>query len=205
MAETLVWYAAYGSNVDQARFLTYLTGGPVPGTEHQQAGARDPSPPRRSEPHHFDRAIRFAHHSPRWNGATAILDHRPGPIGALGRRYLITKAQFDDVVAQENRRTVVDLPLDQLDEDEIHPVSDRNYDGLLLLGTEDGAPVLTFTTPSEPEDIDVAAPSRTYLGTIARGILHTHELTPAEIARHLHGAPGVAPAWSIGGIEALME
>ena len=205
MSEALVWYAAYGSNVDRRRFVTYLSGGPVPGTGDVQAGALDTAPPRRVEPYRFSQSIRFAHHSRRWNGATAVLHHTANSVGALGRRYLITESQFADVVAQENRRPAVDLPLSELAVNEVHPITDRSYDGLLLLETDDGIPIVTFTSPTEPTELDPAPPSPAYLGTMARGIVDAHRLSAREIASHLHHAPGVAPTWSISDIEALVK
>ena len=205
MGEELVWYAAYGSNVDRRRFLTYLTGGPVPGTTDVQAGSRDPSPPRGDEPFRFNRPIRFAHYSSPWNGATAVLDHDVSSIGALGRRYLITLTQFADVVAQENRRDVSDIPISELAVDEVYPVGDLSYDGLLKVGSDGGTPIVTFTHPSEPRDLDPAPPSPAYLQTLARGISDSHDLSPAEIAHHLHDAPGIRPVWSIDRIQALIE
>jgi hypothetical protein len=205
MQDELVWYAAYGSNVDQARFLTYLAGGPVPGADDVQAGAADPTPPRREEPHRFGRGIRFAHHSRRWKGAVAVLDHDANSIGALGRRYLITAAQFADVMAQENRRPTVDLPVAELNVNEIRPIGEAAYDGLLLLAFDEGTPVVTFTSPRQPRDLGLAPPSPPYLGTIARGVHEAHDMSPAEVARHLHHAPGVAPTWTVEDIEALIE
>lgn len=205
MSEPLIWYAAYGSNVDPHRFVTYLSGGPVPGTDDVQAGARNPGPPLREEPYRFSRPIRFAHHSPRWKGATAVLDHRSSTVGALGMRYLITESQFADVVAQENRRDSVELHVSELTLDHVHRVSDRSYDGLLLLESDSGTPVVTFTCPSEPTELEPTPPSPAYLATIVRGIRAAHPLTVNDIARHLHRAPGVAPTWSIEGIEALMD
>lgn len=204
-SEALVWYAAYGSNVDQRRFITYLTGGPVPGTDDIQTGALDAAPPRRDEPYTFTQSIRFAHHSRRWNGATAVLDHTANSAGALGRRYLITESQFADVVAQENRRPVADLPLAELAMDTVHAFTNRSYDGLLLVDTDDGIPIVTFTSPTDPAELDPAPPSPAYLGTLVRGILDAHRLSGKEIASRLHNAPGVAPTWSMSEIEALVE
>ncbi|MFV0525257.1 MAG: histone deacetylase [Acidimicrobiales bacterium] len=118
-----VWYAAYGSNLLAARFSTYLTGGPVPGsTGRVQPGARDPAPPRDEATMTVPHRLRFARRSPSWGGGgVAFLDTRPGPAGP-GRRpgtagrapgpslptrlrlWLLTAAQFADVAAQENGR-----------------------------------------------------------------------------------------------------
>lgn len=205
MGEALVWYAAYGSNVDRQRFLAYLTGGPVAGGAGLQGGARDPTPPQDERPYRFSRPVRFALHSRRWDGAIALLDHQVAAPGALGRRYLITTAQLADVVAQENRRPTTDLPLAELTRDEIHALSDRTYDGLLLVDHDDGVPVVTFTSPRDPIGLTAAAPSAAYLGTIASGIRATHDMAIGDVARWLHSAPGVAPEWSIERIETLMQ
>jgi hypothetical protein len=205
VGEALVWYAAYGSNVDRQRFLTYLTGGTVAGAADLHGGARDPTPPREERPYRFSRPVRFALRSRRWDGAIALLDHQVAEPGALGRRYLITAAQLADVVAQENHRPTTDLPLAELTRDEIHALSDRTYDGLLLVDHDGGVPVVTFTSPRDPVALAAAAPSAAYLATIARGIRATHDMTAGDVARMLHSAPGVAPAWSIEGIVALMQ
>ena len=203
--EALVWYAAYGSNVDRDRFSAYLRGGPVAATGVIESGARDPSPPRQEEPCRFDRPIRFAHHSRRWNGATAVLDHSPGTGIALGRRYLITAAQLADVVAQENRRAPSELPLDALTVGEVHALSPGGYDGILLLGLVDGIPVITFTSPVQPTELEPAPPSAAYLRTMGVGIKVAHGLTAVEVGHHLHRAPGVSPHWTVEGISALVE
>ncbi|MEM9467380.1 MAG: histone deacetylase, partial [Actinomycetota bacterium] len=97
----LVWYASYGSNCSRERFLTYLRGGRPPGSTRDQIGARDSSDPLGDAPVEFTTAACFAGHSTRWGGAPAFLEHEPAERpGALGRRYLITAAQFADVLAQ---------------------------------------------------------------------------------------------------------
>ena len=204
--DTLIWYASYGSNVNRARFLCYLQGGTPDGTTVAQRGARDNSPPRGDAACVFGSAIRFAGHSARWDGAPAFLEHRPATAGALGRRYLITKEQFVDVVAQENRADgVVSIPFDDVQPD-THTVIDTHfYDAIVGLHPVDGIPVATFTSSKPPEHRPAAPPSSAYLGTIARGLAQVHELDDKTLAHHLHRADGVAPAWSVAEIQRLLN
>ena len=207
-AETdhLIWYASYGSNVNRARFLCYLQGGTPEGASLRQRGARDDSLPLDDAPCVFRSAIRFAGYSTLWDGAPAFLEHRQTSSGALGRRYLITKEQFADVVAQENS---IDGPL-TIPFDAVQPgahtlIPTRVYDTIVGLDPVDGIPVATFTSSAVPEDQPAAPPSAAYLGTIFRGLVEVHELDHAALARHLHGAGGVAPTWSVPEIEQLLN
>ncbi len=207
----LVWYAAYGSNLLAARFAVYLAGGPVPHrpTPSVQAGARDPSPPRADRRVELPHELVFAGASPGWGGGgVAFLDPRPqGPEAepTLGRRWLITAEQFEDVFRQENgmavpgsdahpgsgpggRAEVGDGPL--FDLDELAPgrhldVADRWYGRVLRLADgDDGRPVATFTT-ADPGHPPPAAAHPSYLRTVGLGLIETWGLSPEVAARRL--------------------
>ncbi len=150
MAE-LVWYAAYGSNLMAARFLTYLTGGPVPHstTERIQDGGRDPSPPRADEAITIPHRLFFARSSKAWGGGgVAFLDPTRRPDHQTpGRAWLITAEQFEDVYRQENGQAeVTALDHDALAEAGHLDVLDTFYGRLIHLGIGTGGhPVATFT------------------------------------------------------------
>lgn len=204
--EQLIWYASYGSNVNRARFLCYLQGGTPDGTSLRQRGARDPSLPLEDAPCSFRSAICFAGYSERWEGAPAFLEHRNASPGALGRRYLITKEQFADVVAQENGTDgPVSIPFGKVRPQSHTLIDTRRYDTIVGLDPVDGIPVATFTSSNVPEDRPAAAPSAAYLGTIARGLAEVHDLGHATLARRLHSADGVAQTWTIAQIERLLN
>jgi len=205
-SEHLIWYASYGSNVNRARFLCYLRGGTPHGTSLRQRGARNPSLPLADAPCVFRSAIRFAGHSVRWDGAPAYLEHQPAETGALGRRYLITKDQFADVVAQENGAEIpLTIPFDDIRAGSHTRVDTRSYDTIVGLDPVDGIPVATFTSSTPPEHRDPAAPSTAYLGTIVRGLAEVHDLAAEVLAAHLHQAHGVAPTWSAPEIQRLLN
>jgi len=203
-ATELVWYAAYGSNCSPARFRAYLEGGTPPSSTHVHRGARDAAAPLDDGPFVFSSAVCFRGHAKSWGGAPAFLEHADATAGALGRRYLITLGQFEDILAQENR---LDSPLPV---DPTRPVGDRQvvtdrpYGQVVTLAPVDGHPVLTFTSPAPPETRDPAAPSASYLGTIVRGLAEVHPLSTGEIAARLLDASGVSLAWDHAEIVDLM-
>jgi hypothetical protein len=200
-----VWYASYGSNCSATRFSAYLTGSQADGARHAERGARDSTPPAASEPHWFPNPVRFLGDSSKWGGGgVAFLDHAPS-APSPGRRYLITKGQFDDVAAQESRREHRPLEIDKLETGVVSTLGDGFYDGLLLLPSIDGVPVLTFTSPIPLDDRPTNAPSPAYLGTIARGLADVHEAEATTIAEWLLQSPGIAAGWTVEEIVNLLK
>lgn len=191
-----VWYAAYGSNCLSARFLTYLHGGTPDGAASGERGARDRRTPTRSEPYWFPMTVRFLGDSAKWGGGgIAFLDHeRRGR--AAGRRYLVTKGQFDDVAAQESRRDLQSIPIHLLTPGEVTPFGTGPYDGVSVLEEDDGVPVVTFTSPRPRLGERPSPPSSAYLATIVRGLLEVHEGGVEEIVPALLECPGVASGWT---------
>jgi hypothetical protein len=203
--DELVWYASYGSNCSATRFRAYLTGTRADGAQRSERGARDSTPPSASEPHWFPHPVRFLGDSSKWGGGgVAFLDHTPSSASP-GRRYLITKGQFDDVAAQESRRELRPLEIDKLKTGVVSNLGDGFYDGLLLLPAIDGVPVLTFTSPIPLDDRPTNAPSPAYLGTIVRGLAEVHEAEAATIAEWTLRSPGVAAGWTTEEIVKLLK
>jgi len=196
--ENLVWYASYGSNCERSRFMLYLQGGRRPGTHGEHRGARNPSPPIDSAPVEFPTQVAFAGKSKRWGGGVAFLEHqvRPNMPGALGRRYLITKEQFDDVAAQESHRPTAPVSIDQLDQGKVSAIGSGWYDGLLALEPVDGTPVVTFTSPHPPEATKAAAPSIDYLATIVTGLGQVHDIGFERIIDRLRLVAVIAATWT---------
>jgi hypothetical protein len=198
-----IWYASYGSNCLWARFNAYLTGGQTEGATRPEAGARDQRPPARSEAFVFPGTVRFLGDSAKWGGGgVAFLDNET-PGAAPGRRYLITKGQFDDVAAQESRRAGQAIALDDLIPGTVKAIGTGFYDGILALTPEDGIPVVTFTAPGAISQRPTNPPSAAYLGTILRGLLEVHTAPVDQLADALLAAPGVAKGWSAAEIASL--
>ncbi|NLE70422.1 MAG: gamma-glutamylcyclotransferase [Clostridiales bacterium] len=141
--EDLVWYAAYGTNIDEKRFAYYIRGGIYPPTGKRHTGCRDKKPPISTMPVTLGYERYYAKRSPSWNHqGVAFLDmDRPGRV--LGRAYLITREQYQDIRQQEGPTW---------------------YNREVLLGSYHGIAVRTLTHSSRiaPEN----APSDAYLQVV---------------------------------------
>ena len=188
-----VWYVSYGSNLLRARFLTYLTGGPIPGATdgQEQPGSRDRSLPLADSPVEIDRTLVFAKKSARWGGGgVAFLDPDERPATPTrGRAWNITCQQLEDVFRQENRQAEpVAIDLDQLVRDGYLDGYSSSYGRLLFLGSgQDGLPLVTLTGAARPTDTNPAHES--YLGVMAEGLSECWDLSPADAQRYLASLP----------------
>jgi hypothetical protein len=202
----LVWYVSYGSNLHRARFLSYLEGGRMPGGRRADTGCRDPAPPQADEPLHLRYPLYFSGESRVWGGGVAFLDHeeradRRAPL-TYARGYVITGGQFEDLVAQESKRSHAAVDWAALRVDGRATVGPGRYDQLVVVGERDGVPMVTFTHPS-PQAANVpAAPVVGYLRMLAEGLRDCHGLPATDIAAYLCTPPGAAGVWSP---EALLE
>ncbi|MFG2695727.1 histone deacetylase [Kitasatospora sp. NPDC048407] len=192
----LVWYAAYGSNMSADRLARYLTGGRPTGAARTHRGSRDRTPPARSLPIRLPGILYFAHESPLWGGGIGFYDpSRHGEMPA--RAHLLTAGQFSDIAAQEMRReSGAGLDLTRAlttGRDQLGP---SHYEMLLRLGSIDGIPVLTFTSPWTVTDADLNPPSAAYLIAIATGLAESHGWTPAQSAVYLATRPGATVRWT---------
>jgi hypothetical protein len=188
-----VWYASYGSNLKAERFLCYIVGGRPEGSVRANPGCRDSTPPLDRLPRLLKFELYFADFSKTWQGGAAFI--RSNEIAeTLGRMYLITEDQFNDVVLQENSRPVdgtrILPPSEQLScrEETLLPVTGK-YGRLLLLGDEGGSPIFTFTNR---DNLKPCAPSEAYVKIIAAGIKETYPLlTSEQICDYLLRADGI--------------
>lgn len=216
----LLWYAAYGSNMSAERLGCYLNGGLPTGGRHPQRGARDTSPARDARALRLPLRLRFADRSRVWGGGKAFLDPTRSGV-TLARAWLVTRAQFADLSAQESGRDADDDAVDRLLAVAAAPagqagggssggagggagrpasvvLGDGAYDRLLLCGHLDGRPVVTFTHPGRPL---LRAPAPAYLRMLAVGLAEAHGLRVDGIAVYLAGAAGIGrSAVEIGGL-----
>jgi hypothetical protein len=187
-----VWYLAYASNLSAERFRYYLAGGRPPGAARSYEGCRDPSPPREARPLWLPGGLSFGGRSRVWGGAMAFYD--PAAAGRVAARaYLLTYAQFSDVVAQESRRPLGTPLVLGSQPDGRHPGLSDIYDIVLRLDSADCVPRLTLTSGRLPPP---AAPSSAYLRTILAGLSSGFGLTADERVDYVLGSRGVAGAWT---------
>jgi len=189
-----IWYASYGSNLSFQRFRCYIEGGTPPGSANANPGSRDKTLPSDRQPVSMNFELDFAGNSTWWKGAPAFL-RKGGPAArALGRMYLITDDQFNDVVMQENDQEVdgtrfVPSFEDLIRKDEFDLPGNRLYGHLARVGEQGGWPVITFTTARV---LPINAPSKAYIKVIVTGIKETYPaMTNVQICEYLLRAEGV--------------
>lgn len=143
---TEVIYASYGSNLYSERLNLYITGGELEGTERNYMGCRDKSLPLDNIPLALNGIVHYAGNSSVWRGGVAFLDTTMQGK-AFGRGSLIKKEQFDDIIAQENRRTPGDVDIDLAEVIRKGSVDTGGaYGNLVHVGDYQGRPVFTFTS-----------------------------------------------------------
>lgn len=166
MADELVWYVAYGSNLCAERLQRYL--------DHCDP-VRSPVEVR---PTTLPHRLFFAHESSLWTGGTAFVD----PVvdetaGTLAVAWLVHLDQFRTILARENGRAVlpVDGPPLPMGPGAGAGIDERRYGLVLGCDSPDDRPAYTFTTPQQPLP-SVTVPAPTYVDTIVRGLSDHHGL-----------------------------
>ena len=185
-----IWYVAYGSNLCRDRFRYYLRGGQPEGSERHYSGCRDASEPTDSFGLTIRGCVYFAGHSSVWRAGMAFYD--PSAEGEVAARaYLITAEQFVDILAQETRRppgmTADLMPIFRGDH---YGEGVGGYPILVRVGERRGVPLVTFTRDRHTVP-RLAAPSASYLATMALGLREVHGWSQSEINHYLSALPGV--------------
>jgi hypothetical protein len=193
----LVWYAGYGSNLDVGRFTCYVAGGIPVGGARTYDGCADKTPPRARVALEIPHSLYFAGESRVWTGGAAFVEHETGDTPTRVSAYLITLAQFEQVVAQENwRDEAIPVDLHKLKELGRITINDGlgNYDEMMYCGEHDSFPVVSFTSPMQRQDINRPAPA--YVRMLASGLTASHRMSVTEIVDYLQPKPGITGAYS---------
>lgn len=192
-----VWYASYGSNLNYQRFMCYIKGDVPQWRTEPNQGCRDKTPPQKKRPIQLNFVLYFAGRATSWNNGGAAFIRQDGDESrVLGRMYLITDDQFNDIVMQENSRKVDGSrfvpPFDILSQRRESLLPGKPWYGRLLnVGVEQGHPILTFTT--NRTDLRLNSPSENYVKTIASGLKETYpSMKVPEIFSYLSRAEGIA-------------
>lgn len=197
-----VWYAAYGSNLDEERFQFYLHGGTYPLTSREHPGSRDRSAVLERATWRCAHPLYMAATSKSWDGmAVAFIESEPAPTGsgAWLRLYRISATQFMDVFLQENDKvpsaSFAPIELARLRQDRIldygHADEYVSYGRVVYLGERNGSPIVTFTTKRSRELESVNKPSHRYLHVIAKGLQAGVGLSSHEISDYLIQVDGI--------------
>jgi len=164
MNKKYIWYASYGSNLLKERFMHYIKGGVCRFNGSYYDGCTDKSEPIDIRPCLIKHDLYFGNESSKWGyGGVAFLDsNRNEKAATLGRMYLITEEQFEEIHEQEGPGW---------------------YDKVLNLGMEDGFPIKTFTHSTLfPKN----KPSSEYVDVIKKGLNETYPaMSDGEITAYM--------------------
>ena len=139
----LVWYACYGTNLSRERFMRYV------------GRCADGTAPRESKPYRIPHLMYFAKSSAKWdNQGLAFIDpHEDGTAMTLGRVYLISRAQYEEIRFMEGGKNL-----------------NGWYKHEVTLGTLGKYPVYCFTAPGL---LAPNPPSEKYLDVLRTGLMET--------------------------------
>ncbi len=193
-----IWYASYGSNILEDRFLCYIKGGKPNGSSKEYTGCRDKTPPTENEDFYICSELYFAKNSVNWeNGGVGFIRTIFKPqASTFGRIYLITKEQFIDVAKQEtSTEGELEMDFNKAIKEGSYIFKQRSwYGNLIHLGEQKDYPIFTFTNE---EDIQpFTKPSKNYIQTIIRGIKETHNFDDKTILEYLSDKGGIKNNYS---------
>lgn len=189
-----VWYACYGSNIREERFLCYINGGTPPGAVRNFTGCSDKTKPKDSRPFTIDREMYFAKEAETWNGGGIcfLKPEKDENVKTLGRAYLINSGQFKDLVRQELKfEGEIEIDFEELVKNgQYNCMSGGRYGLLLYLGEINGNPVVTFTSEVYLED-EINPPNEAYISTIIKGLKEIYDLKDSEILEYFRSKTGI--------------
>lgn len=161
----LVWYVCYGSNLLHERFMTYIEGGRCRFNGRAYPGCSDKTPPILSKPTYIPYELYFGNESSSWDSCgAAFLDLEKEGL-TLGRAYLITREQYEQVWDIEGR-------------------GPNWYCNEIDLGSSAGIPIVTFTNKTRRKK---NFPSNEYLDTMRAGLAETYpELSESALKEYLN-------------------
>ena len=160
----LVYYASYGSNLLEERFLTYIKGGICRFNGREYTGCSNQNSPIKSKPILIPYKMFYSKNSSSWNNkAVSFLDiDRNGK--SYGKAYLITKQQFDEIKKQEGSW----------------------YSKVVNLSDIGGHKCYTFTSETQLEHKKISEVDVSYIKVLTEGIKESFpKISDKEIETYL--------------------
>jgi len=181
MNKSYIWYAGYGSNLCEKRFLCYIQGGVPPFGKIPASGCYDPTPPIETSTLSIPYELYFALpnrclKTSNWGeGGVAFVEPDINKNNStLCRLWKITKEQYEEVRSQEGRSW---------------------YGYEINLGEKEGAPIVTIT--NEKSLNNIIRPSSDYLKTVCRGLKESFNMEGNDIAEYMSSRRGIKGNYSI--------
>lgn len=193
-----IWYACYGSNILEERFICYIKGGQPKGAQTKYEGCTDKTLPADNEDFYICSELYFARESSNWdNGGVAFIRTLFEPqTSTIGRIFLITKGQLIDIAKQETKTTTeLTIDFDSAIKDGSYIFKRPSwYGNLLYLGQQGDYPIFTLTNENDLQP--ATRPSKSYLKTICEGIKEVHNFDNATILGYFKTKIGVKGNYS---------
>lgn len=193
-----IWYACYGSNILEERFICYIKGGQPKGARTKYEGCTDKTLPADNEDFYICSELYFARESSNWeNGGVAFIRTLFKPqTSTIGRIFLITKGQLIDIAKQETKTTTeLTIDFDRAIKDGSYIFKRPSwYGNLLYLGQQDDYPIFTLTNENDLQP--ATRPSKSYLKTICEGIREAHNFDNTTIFDYFKTKLGVKGNYS---------
>ncbi|MEK4298213.1 hypothetical protein MKY30_02170 [Oceanobacillus sp. FSL W8-0428] len=187
-----VWYVSYGSNISKDRFACYIEGGIPEGSEKEERGCKNTTPPKKTTKAILPYPLYFMKEESKWGeGGVAFIGHEPdNDTRTYARKYLITDEQFGEVVEQENNVDALHINVQDVMDKGYVDLEEGWYGRVIYLGKEDGAPMFTFTSPDVMGTHGFSTPPQSYLSMISRGLKEIG-LTEEDIVEYFLSKPGI--------------
>jgi hypothetical protein len=201
----MLWYAAYGPNVNRDRLLELIHGGKSRFNGQVYPGCRNKRDPIRDYAMVIRHEMYFARNSDAWGGALAFVRPEESKVQTLGRAYLISADQLTDLMCQENGRRpgdpdfamnytfaegVKESYFNRSDPSRPLGQGKLGYGRLVRLGTRESWPIFTVTAEWTGYG-EVNAPGRMYLKVISDGIRQLGKISPAALIEYYSGKVGI--------------
>jgi hypothetical protein len=200
-----IWYASYGSNLSEERFLCYIKGGTPVGSLKNYTGCSNKDLPEDKSELMINSELYFAQKSKSWMGSgVAFIKNLTSTHVTLGRVYLITTDQFIDVLKQENNyEDEILLDFKEIIRQSEHIFTEWNwYNKMLYLGDKEGFPIFTFTHTTPYQH---SRPFGNYLTVMARGLKETFHFNKGDIIDYLISKDGVKENYTREELSIILE
>jgi gamma-glutamylcyclotransferase (GGCT)/AIG2-like uncharacterized protein YtfP len=159
-----VWYASYGSNLLYERLITYIKGGVCKFNGVSYEGCRNKSLPKDIRAITIPYKLFYGNESSSWGKGGILFLNTESRGQTLGKMYLVTEEQFEDISRQEGRE-------------------ENWFNQTLSLGEHNGIEIVTITNKNTRPYNN---PADNYLGVIRMGIKETYpEMSDFDIMKYL--------------------